>query len=176
VAEWLLPPSIEFDARIDIGIKAPPEAVWRALLDMPAIDPPSSLPFRLGVAYPVRGEVLGEGVGALRRGTFSTGTAVERITVWNPGRKLAFVVVSDDHLYRYGGWVANCCPRTARRESPSHRLFARRSPPATFIELFRGGLRELGYVEGESIIIEYGIAEKRLASELLTRSRRTVAG
>ncbi len=95
VAEWLLPPSMEFDARMEIGIKAPPEAVWRALVDMPEIDPPNSLPFRLGVAYPVRGEVLGEGVGALRRGTFSTGTAIERITVWEPGRKLAFVVVSD---------------------------------------------------------------------------------
>jgi putative ABC transport system substrate-binding protein len=32
-------------------------------------------------------------------------------------------------------------------------------PPRSFIEPFREGLRELGYVEGQSISIEYGVAE-----------------
>ena len=32
-------------------------------------------------------------------------------------------------------------------------------PPARFIEPFRKGLRELGYVEGQNITIEYGLAE-----------------
>jgi hypothetical protein len=31
--------------------------------------------------------------------------------------------------------------------------------PPTFIEPFRKGLRELGYVEGQGIVIEYGLAE-----------------
>jgi putative ABC transport system substrate-binding protein len=31
-------------------------------------------------------------------------------------------------------------------------------PPPSFIEPFRQGLRELGYVEGQSLIIEYGLA------------------
>ena len=39
---------------------------------------PVSLPFRLGVAYPLHGETLGEGIGAMRLGTFSTGTVRER--------------------------------------------------------------------------------------------------
>jgi uncharacterized membrane protein YhaH (DUF805 family) len=94
-AELLLPPAMEFDARMEIGIDASPQSVWRALIDMQEIEAPASLPFRLGVAFPVRGEVVGEGVGALRRGTFSTGTAIERVTVWEPDRKLAFTVVSD---------------------------------------------------------------------------------
>ena len=33
------------------------------------------------------------------------------------------------------------------------------SPPATWIEGFRQGLRELPYVEGQNIVIEYGLAE-----------------
>jgi hypothetical protein len=37
-------------------------------------------------------------------------------------------------------------------------------PPETFIEGLRTGLRELGYVEGHDISIEYGLA--RSADEL----------
>jgi putative ABC transport system substrate-binding protein len=45
-------------------------------------------------------------------------------------------------------------------------------PPPSFIEPFRQGLRELGYVEGQSIVIEYGLARSvaqlpELAAELL---------
>ncbi|TRW14791.1 hypothetical protein [Glacieibacterium frigidum] len=36
---------------------------------------------------------MGDGVGALRVGEFSTGKAHERVTAWEPGRKLAFTVV-----------------------------------------------------------------------------------
>jgi len=32
-------------------------------------------------------------------------------------------------------------------------------PPPAFIESFRQGLRELGYLEGQHFIIEYGLAE-----------------
>src|SRR5437870_11854149 len=44
---------------------------------------------------------------------------------------------------------------------------------APYLEVFRQGLRELGYVEGQNIAIEYGFAEGRpewlpaLAAELL---------
>jgi hypothetical protein len=69
--------------------------VWRSIVDMGSIDEPPALPMRLGVAYPLRSEIVGEGVGALRRGEFSTGTALERVTEWIPNRKLAFVVLED---------------------------------------------------------------------------------
>lgn len=47
-------------------------------------------------------------------------------------------------------------------------------PPPSFIEPFREGLRELGYVEGQSIIIEYGLARSvaqlpDLATDLIRR-------
>jgi hypothetical protein len=49
---------------------------------------------RLGVAYPVRAEIDGRGVGAVRRCEFSTGAFVEPITVWDEPRRLAFDVTS----------------------------------------------------------------------------------
>jgi hypothetical protein len=48
--------------------------------------------FRLGLAYPIRAEIEGSGVGAVRRCVFSTGAFVEPITVWDEPRRLAFTV------------------------------------------------------------------------------------
>ena len=45
-------------------------------------------------------------------------------------------------------------------------------PPETFIEGLRTGLRELGYVEGQNISIEYGLA--RSADELPSAAARLV--
>jgi hypothetical protein len=39
--------------------------------------------------------VIGEGMGSLRLGRFSTGTAREGVTEWVPNRKLAFTVLQD---------------------------------------------------------------------------------
>lgn len=84
-----------FETYQTIKVNAPPEMVWNAVVRMDTIDEPLALPFRLGVAYPLRGEVLGEGVGATRRGEFSTGIAIERVTDWIRGQRLAFVVEND---------------------------------------------------------------------------------
>jgi hypothetical protein len=94
-AEYALPSATRFDTTQTIKVHAPPEAVWRSLLSTDPVEGPLALPFRLGVAYPIRGEVVGEGIGAVRRGEFSTWTAIEQITAWEPNRKLAFVVVDD---------------------------------------------------------------------------------
>jgi len=93
--EHALPVQTVFDTQETIDIHAPPQAVWQSLIHMDSIDIPPALPFRLGVAYPLRGEIVGEGVGAIRRGVFSTGIAIERVTIWEPQRKLAFVVLSN---------------------------------------------------------------------------------
>jgi uncharacterized membrane protein YhaH (DUF805 family) len=93
--EYLFVPTTSFDTIQSIAINVPAEAVWRAVLHMDRIDGPLALPFRFGVAYPIRGEVIGEGVGAVRHGEFSTGTAIERVTEWVPNRKLAFTVETD---------------------------------------------------------------------------------
>ena len=93
--EHALPSTTTFDTSQSIEVDAPPAAVWATIVRMDTIDAPPALPFRLGLANPLRGEVIGGGVGALRRGEFSTGTALERVTEWVPNRKLAFVVVND---------------------------------------------------------------------------------
>jgi uncharacterized membrane protein YhaH (DUF805 family) len=93
--EHLFAVPTNFDTLQSVEINAPAEGVWRAILQMDRIDEPLALPYRFGVAYPIRGEVLGEGVGAVRHGEFSTGTAIERVTEWVPNRKLAFVVEKD---------------------------------------------------------------------------------
>lgn len=93
--EHLFAVPTNFDTLQSVEINAPVDVVWRSILHMDRIDEPLALPYRLGVAYPIRGEVLGEGVGAVRHGEFSTGIAVERVTEWVPNQKLAFVVVND---------------------------------------------------------------------------------
>ena len=93
-AEAAMPPRIVFDTTETIEIRADAPHVWRALTDMGVIEPRPALPYRLGLGYPVRGEIVGEGVGAIRRGVFSTGVALERVTEWKPNRKLAFTVQS----------------------------------------------------------------------------------
>jgi hypothetical protein len=93
--ENVLPPVAHLDTEQSIAVAAPPELVWKSILSTDPIEGPLALPFRLGVAYPLRGELRGEGVGAERLGEFSTGTAIERVTEWVPNRKLAFVVVRE---------------------------------------------------------------------------------
>jgi hypothetical protein len=93
--EAVFPPSARFETVQSIEVAAPPDRVWAAIVRMETITEPISLIHHVGIAYPVRGRVFGEGVGALRYGDFSTGTAVERVTEWEVNRKLAFVVLKD---------------------------------------------------------------------------------
>jgi hypothetical protein len=95
VSESLMPTTTRFDTQQAIEINAPPSVVWQSIVRMDMRDEPVALPYRLGLAYPLGGEVVGEGVGAVRRGEFSTGTALERVTEWIPHAKLAFVVEKD---------------------------------------------------------------------------------
>ncbi len=92
--EAAMPPNVVLRSAASIDIAAPPAAVWRALISGEEIRPAPGLAFRLGLAYPIRSRLLGAGVGAERLGLFSTGIARERITAWEPGRRLAFAVLS----------------------------------------------------------------------------------
>ena len=92
--EAATPPQIVFTSNASIDIAAPPGQVWRAVTHMDSFGSPPGLLFRAGLAYPIRAEILGEGVGATRIGLFSTGVARERITEWRPGRRIAFAVLS----------------------------------------------------------------------------------
>jgi uncharacterized protein YndB with AHSA1/START domain len=92
--EAAVPPSAAMDTHESVDIAAPPTAVWRALTSGEAIAVPAGLLARSGLAYPLRGRLLGQGVGAERLGYFSTGVARERVTAWEPGRSLAFRVLT----------------------------------------------------------------------------------
>lgn len=100
LSEQAFPPSRTVDISQSIDVAAPAGAVWRSLIHMDAIGPAPALPFRLGVAYPLSAQIIGEGVGAKRVGVFSTGIAVERVTDWESGRKLSFEVLSDPPAMR----------------------------------------------------------------------------
>lgn len=75
-------------------IDAPPSVVWRHVVGFTELPPPPEWFFRLGVAYPMRARIVGEGVGAVRNCEFSTGPFVEPITRWEPGARLSFDVRS----------------------------------------------------------------------------------
>jgi hypothetical protein len=78
-----------------IEVDAPPQRVWPNVIGFGQIPQPVEMPFRLGVAYPIRAEIQGHGPGALRRCVFSTGAFVEPITDWNEPRLLKFSVTSN---------------------------------------------------------------------------------
>ncbi len=75
-----------------IVINAPPEKVWKNVVEFPEIAPPAELIFKAGIAYPVRARMEGSGVGAARYCDFSTGTFVERVTIWDENQVLQFSV------------------------------------------------------------------------------------
>lgn len=77
-----------------VEIDAPPERVWPFVIAFAELPPPKESLFRAGVAYPIRAEIFGEGVGAVRHCTFSTGAFVEPIEIWDPPRRLKFGVTA----------------------------------------------------------------------------------
>lgn len=88
---WSPPPPLR-EVVTAIEIDAPPEVVWRHVVSFGEIDAPPPWYFAAGIAYPLRAEIVGEGVGAVRHCVFSTGPFVEPITVWDPPFRLAFDV------------------------------------------------------------------------------------
>ncbi len=84
-----------YEVRSAIEIQAPPEAVWKQVVAFAEIPPPREWLFRAGIAYPMRAEIMGMGVGAERHCVFSTGAFVEPIAVWDPPNRLKFSVTSN---------------------------------------------------------------------------------
>ncbi|WP_447765179.1 hypothetical protein [Sphingopyxis panaciterrae] len=88
-----MPPEIPIATHSSVTVAAPPGAVWASLIANRPVTEAPGLVGLAGLAYPVASRILGEGAGARRVGTFSTGIADERITIWKPGRTLAFRVI-----------------------------------------------------------------------------------
>src|SRR5262249_15195600 len=97
-AEHFSPPPVpRFQVHTSIEIAAPPEVVWKRLIQFPALSAPKEWPFRAGVAYPIEARLTGEGLAADRECRFSTGSFKEPILAWEPGKHFAFAV-SDEPL------------------------------------------------------------------------------
>jgi hypothetical protein len=82
-----------FDVTTRIIIEAPPCVVWENLVGFNQLDPPEELIFKAGVSYPVKAEIEGAGVGAIRYCVFNAGSFIEPIQVWDEPRLLQFSVV-----------------------------------------------------------------------------------
>ena len=76
-----------------LDIAADPATVWRYVPACPDLPPPTETVFRLGIAYPLGTRMYGAGVGANRACLLSTGVMRERVTAWEPARRLRFEVL-----------------------------------------------------------------------------------
>lgn len=85
-------PAPMLEVKSSLEVAAPPEQVWRHVVAFTELPPPTELLFRLGIAYPLRAEMFGQGPGAVRHCVFSTGPFVEPIEVWDEPRLLRFGV------------------------------------------------------------------------------------
>jgi uncharacterized membrane protein YhaH (DUF805 family) len=81
-----------YEVKTSVVINSKPETVWRNVVEFSELPPPAEAMFSTGIAYPMRAEIRGRGVGAVRHCVFSTGPFVEPITVWDEPRLLAFDV------------------------------------------------------------------------------------
>jgi hypothetical protein len=88
-------PAPVFVVRTSLDIAAPPDRVWQQVIAFTQIPEPTEWMFRAGIAYPIRAEMHGAGVGAVRHCVFSTGAFVEPIEVWDEPHLLKFSVISN---------------------------------------------------------------------------------
>jgi uncharacterized membrane protein YhaH (DUF805 family) len=94
--EHVVPPALPLiEVRSSVVIHASSENVWRHVISFSDLPPPTEMIFKLGVAYPIRAEISGSGVGAVRHCNFSTGPFVEPIEVWDEPRLLRFSVTQN---------------------------------------------------------------------------------
>lgn len=83
-----------YEVRTEVIIDAPVERVWKEVVYFSELPEPPQWVKTIGIAYPIRAKLVGQGVGAVRYCEFSTGPFVEPITVWEPNKLLAFSVRS----------------------------------------------------------------------------------
>ncbi len=93
--ELQMPPRLEIiEQTTVIEINAPASEVWRFVPAFPDITSQPGWLYRSGVAYPLRSEMDGAGVGATRRCVLSTGIMEETVTQWEPDHLLEFKVLT----------------------------------------------------------------------------------
>jgi len=81
-----------YAVKTSVVIEANAQIVWSNVVSFAQLPPPTETIFKTGIAYPIRADIAGHGVGAVRHCVFSTGEFVEPITVWDEPRLLSFSV------------------------------------------------------------------------------------
>lgn len=81
-----------YEVKTSVVIKSDLKTVWTHVVTFSQLPPPTEAMFKTGIAYPIRAEMHGSGVGAERHCVFSTGAFVEPITTWDEPHLLAFGV------------------------------------------------------------------------------------
>lgn len=84
-----------------IEIAAPPEKVWRYIVDVPAMPQPTEFLFRHGISFPTSARRT---TGTERECVFNTGIAKETITALEPLRRLKFHINSQPAEMREWSW------------------------------------------------------------------------
>lgn len=82
-----------YEVTTSVDIAAGPMTVWQHVIAYADMPESRDWVFRTGIGYPRRVRLEGAGIGATRYCDFSTGSFVEPITIWEPGRRLEFDVV-----------------------------------------------------------------------------------
>ncbi|HEX8253098.1 MAG TPA: hypothetical protein VF846_08135 [Thermoanaerobaculia bacterium] len=99
-------PRTVFLAADAVEIDGTPEEIWNAIVALDEVPPPDDVFFRAGIATPQKTKIQTCATGGLRVCTLSTGTLVERIDVWEPGKRL--------------GWRALSTPPPMKELNPFH--------------------------------------------------------
>jgi hypothetical protein len=116
----LIPVSMGFDltakppvyaVTTQIVVNAPPERVWKYAVAFPDISARPDWILRTGLAYPVRTEIDGSGVGVPRYCVLSTGTVKERVTAWNEPYLLQFAVTETPPAMKETGLYGTITPK-----------------------------------------------------------------
>ena len=87
-----------YEVKTSVVIKSDPATVWTHVVSFSELAPPAERMFKTGIAYPIRADIRGRGVGAVRHCVFSTGEFVEPITVWDEPRLLRFDVTAQPRV------------------------------------------------------------------------------
>ena len=87
-----------YEVKTSVVIKSDPKTVWTHVVSFSELAPPTEAMFKTGIAYPIRADIRGRGVGAVRHCVFSTGDFVEPITVWDEPRLLRFDVTAQPRV------------------------------------------------------------------------------
>lgn len=84
-----------YEVRTSIDIRSGATTVWKNVVSFSELPAPREWIFKTGLAYPIRATIEGQGIGALRRCTFTTGDFLEPILIWDEPTLLRFSVDSN---------------------------------------------------------------------------------